>query len=833
VGAELTQAQALTISEESAPAHARPARLARAYELAEELGRIGFYEIDFAARRTLVSPTCLAQFGLEPPRDWLSFDRWSMSVHPDDRPRMFGYLDRLAKGDDQDAVEYRIVRPDGAVRWMWARTRIDYDPAGAPRWGHGVQQDVTERRLAEDALRESELRFRTVAELASDLLYAYDVDGGRIEWFGEVDRLFGYAPGLFPRTLAAWEAHIRPDDRAHVLAALDAHIEHGEPFAVEYRTLSLDGSVRHWIDRGRLIAALDGSRVMVGAMTDVTERRQSVQALAESEARFRHLADHMPAMTWMTRADGTTEYLSRSWYEATGQSEETGLGHGWLAAVHRDDLKRVVTEVTSAGRAQRPVQNDFRVIRADGETRWVLNHGLPRYDHDGHFLGFVGSLLDITERKAAEERLAWTAEHDGLTGLANRTRFQKELKARLAAAERDAARTAVILLDLDHLKLVNDTLGHDAGDALITAVAGRLQAAVGGEGLVARLGGDEFGIILGQVEGRASAVRRACALADALNEPLLHQGEAIDCRSSVGITLAPDDSMDPEELLKNADLALYTAKSSDRGSVVPYRPRMRRELRQRVRTRKGATRFLAEDRILPFYQPQVDLGTGKLHGFEALMRLRGTRGGLHAPRQLMSAFDDPKLAIALGDRMLDLVLRDLAHWLETGGEPGRIAINASAIELRAGGYAERVLARLNAAGLAPGLLEIEVTETVLMGRDSAQIGAALQALSAAGVRLSLDDFGTGYASLTYLKQFPVDAIKIDRSFVAGLGSDEGDQAIVSAIVGLGRTLGKQVIAEGVESREQAEWLASIGCRLAQGFYFARPLSLAQAMEFGR
>jgi EAL domain-containing protein (putative c-di-GMP-specific phosphodiesterase class I) len=215
------------------------------------------------------------------------------------------------------------------------------------------------------------------------------------------------------------------------------------------------------------------------------------------------------------------------------------------------------------------------------------------------------------------------------------------------------------------------------------------------------------------------------------------------------------------------------------------------------------------------------------------MRLRGTRGGLHAPRQLMSAFDDPKLAIALGDRMLDLVLRDLAHWMKAGGEPGRIAINASAIELRAGGYAERVLARLNAAGLAPGLLEIEVTETVLMGRDSAQIGAALQALSAAGVRLSLDDFGTGYASLTHLKQFPVDAIKIDRSFVAGLGSDEGDQAIVSAIVGLGRTLGKQVIAEGVESREQAEWLGSIGCRLAQGFYFARPLSLAQAMEFGR
>jgi diguanylate cyclase (GGDEF)-like protein len=446
-------------------------------------------------------------------------------------------------------------------------------------------------------------------------------------------------------------------------------------------------------------------------------------------------------------------------------------------------------------------------------------------------MGLVGSLLDITERKQAEERIAWAAEHDGLTGLANRTLFQRELRRRLAEAEAEAARLAVILIDLDNLKLVNDTLGHDAGDALITAVGSRLHEAVAGRGLVARLGGDEFGVILPQVEGRATAVREARRIAELLTEPLLHQGEAIDCRSSVGLALFPDDSRSPDELLKNADLALYTAKSSDRGAVMVYRPRMRRELRQRVRTRKGATRLLAEDRILPFYQPQIDLGTGRLHGFEALLRLRGTRGGPRAPRQLMSAFEDPKLAVALGDRMLDHVLRDLRLWLDSGGHPGRIAINASALELRAGGYEDRVLGRLQAAGLSPELLEIEVTETVLMGRDSGQIGRALTALSAAGVRISLDDFGTGYASLTHLKQFPVDAIKIDRSFVAGVDTDEGDRAIVNAIVGLGRTLGKLVVAEGVETREQAEWLGSIGCRLAQGFLFAKPLPLVQAMSF--
>jgi diguanylate cyclase (GGDEF)-like protein/PAS domain S-box-containing protein len=829
----LSRAHALTSSTLSKQAPTRW-RLERAYELAEEVGRIGCYELDFAGRSSLASPTCRAQFGLASDHERISLADWRALLHPADRERMLGHVARLSRGQDEDATEFRIVRPDGAVRWIWARTRIDYGPDGRPVCGYGVQQDVTERRTAEDAVRESELRFRTAAEQASDLIYSYDVESGRIQWFGPVDALFGYGPGLFPHTLDAWEAHVHPEDRAQAVGALQAHIKHGAPFDVEYRTISLDGTIRHWTERGSLIDSLDGSRVMVGAMTDVTERRQTMQALAESEARFRHLADHMPAMTWMTRADGTTEFLSRSWYEATGQTPETGLGHGWLSAIHHDDVKRVSAEVTGAGRARRPVQNDFRIVRPDGDVRWVLNAGMPRYDDAGQFLGFVGSLLDITARKQAEERIAWTAEHDGLTGLANRTRFQLQLRSQLAsAADVPGERLAVVLLDLDHLKLVNDTLGHDAGDALIMAVASRLRTAVGDAGLVGRLGGDEFGIILSQVESRASAVREARRLAELLWEPLLHRGEPIDCRSSVGVTLFPDDSRSPDELLKNADLALYSAKSSERGSVEPYRPYMRRELRQRVRTRHGASRFLAEDRILPFYQPQIDLGTGRLHGFEALLRLRGTRGGLHAPRQIMSAFEDPKLAIALGDRMLDHVLRDLRQWLEAGGNPGRVAINASAIEFRTGGYADRVLARIAAAGLDPQLLEIEVTETVLMGRDTAQIGHALGTLSAAGVRISLDDFGTGYASLTHLKQFPVDAIKIDRSFVAGVHKDKGDRAIVDAIVGLGRTLGKQVVAEGVETQEQAEWLGSIGCRLAQGYLFARPLPLAQAMSFGR
>jgi EAL domain-containing protein (putative c-di-GMP-specific phosphodiesterase class I) len=312
-----------------------------------------------------------------------------------------------------------------------------------------------------------------------------------------------------------------------------------------------------------------------------------------------------------------------------------------------------------------------------------------------------------------------------------------------------------------------------------------------------------------------------------------HQGQSIDCRASMGLTLFPNDSRAADELLKNADLALYAAKSEKRGSLVPYRQHMRSELWRRVRARDSVRRCLGEDRLLPFYQPQVDLATGQVTGFEALLRLRGANGKTHGPAKVLAAFEDAHLAIEIGDRMLEQVMGDLRAWMDAGAPVGRVAVNASAMEFRAGGYAERVLRHLRAAGLPPQLIEIEVTETVLVGRDAHVIGAALSTLSAEGVRIALDDFGTGYASLTHLKQFPVDAIKVDRSFVAGLESDEGDRAIVSAIVGLGRTLGKDVIAEGVETPGQAAKLQAMGCHAAQGFLYARPLPLIQAMSFAR
>lgn len=813
----------------SAPQSDVLARLQRSFTMAQEVGRIGSYEIDLRDGSAFATPSFFEHLGLPRSRDQIGREEWLALVHPDDRSWMIEHLNAASATSGAVDTEYRIVRADGTIRWITARAQIELGPDGAPRWAYGVQQDTTDRKRAEAVLRESELRFRTVAEQSSDLVYSYDVDAGRIEWFGEVDRLFGYAPGLFPRTIAAWEAYIHPEDRSRTLDALHRHINAGEPFDLEYRTISLDGTVRLWVERGTLIPGSGGACIMVGAMTDVTEQRRSISQLAESEARFRNLADHLPMMVWVTRADQGVSFLNRQWEDFSGRRLADGLGGGWLGSIHPDDAAFAEKMLAGHRAERRAFQIDHRMIRYDGESRWMMNIGVPRFSPDDEFLGFAGAVIEITERKLAEQHAAWSADHDSLTQLANRGSFQRELRSGLALAGAAGMRAAVILLDLDHLKLVNDTLGHDAGDALIRTVGARLAEAVGQRGIVARLGGDEFGILLVDVASRAEAMAQASHLASLAGQPVPHSGGNLDCRGSIGLTIFPDDSLCPDELLKNADLALYEAKSRRGTSVATYRPALRAQLRLRTRASAEAQRCLSDDRITPYYQPRIDLATGALSGFEALLRMRGAHGKVHPPGRILTAFEDPKLALAVGKRMLDRVLADIAEWQEAGRAFCRVAINASELEFRSGGYADRVLRTLERSGVAPDRLEIEVTETVLVSRDTRLISNELSQSSRAGVLIALDDFGTGYASLTHLKQFPVDIIKIDRSFAAILTECEDGRASVRAIVGLGQSLGKTVIAEGVETAEQAHWLRRPGCELGQSYFFARPMSAARAV----
>ncbi|WP_336488210.1 putative bifunctional diguanylate cyclase/phosphodiesterase [Methylobacterium nigriterrae] len=440
----------------------------------------------------------------------------------------------------------------------------------------------------------------------------------------------------------------------------------------------------------------------------------------------------------------------------------------------------------------------------------------------------ISSLVDITSRKAVEETIREAAHHDVLTGLPNRALFHATLDAAVARAEAAASRVGLILLDLDAFKEVNDTLGHDAGDMLLKEVARRLSAIIGPDDLVARLGGDEFVLItagepdLGLPSRRIHEVE--AAVLDVLGPAVSIAGRSVSPRASLGLALFPEHARNAADLLTNADLALYAAKAAGRNQACLFRPALRASIEERVTVAREIRTALEEGWIVPHYQPKVSLATGAVVGFEALARWQHPTRGLLAPAAFASAFDDPEIGAALGTRIAQQVALDLRRWLARGLDPGRVFVNLSTAQFAERDLAENILGLLEAIGVPTSRFGVEVTETVLLGGRGERVAEVLKRLHGAGIRVALDDFGTGYASLTHLKRFPVDEIKVDRSFVNDLTRDLNDAAIVSAVLQLGRSLGLDVTAEGVETPEQARFLMAGGCTFAQGYLYAKPVA---------
>lgn len=450
----------------------------------------------------------------------------------------------------------------------------------------------------------------------------------------------------------------------------------------------------------------------------------------------------------------------------------------------------------------------------------------------------VSSLVDITSRKAIEEQVRLAAHHDVLTGLPNRALFQATLDTSLHRAAADGAGVGLILLDLDAFKEVNDTLGHDSGDALLKEVARRLSGAIDPGDLVARLGGDEFVIIVDRNQTGADCERSLGALAnrilDALHPPMPIGGRIVSPRASLGLALYPQHARNAADLFTDADLALYAAKASGRNCATLFDPTLRANIEERVRVTREMRASLDEGcGLVPFYQPKVDLVSGAVIGFEALARWQHPTRGLLMPNAFSTVFDDPEIGIAVGSALRRQVLADIAGWLGRDLDPGRVFINLSAAQFAQGDLAGGILEDIERSGVPRDHVGVEVTETVLLAGHAERVNAVLDTLHGAGIRIALDDFGTGYASLTHLKQFPVDEIKIDRSFVRDLERDANDAAIVTAVLQLGRSLNLAVTAEGVETLEQATFLRAEGCTNVQGYLYGKPMPASRVPWFLR
>lgn len=582
-------------------------------------------------------------------------------------------------------------------------------------------------------------------------------------------------------------------------------------------------------------AMISSHQAFTSALNARTELAELVAALRDSEERYRLASQASSDVIWDLPLEGDRI----GWSSAVGSTlgyPEAQAGttrQWWIDRIHPGDRQRIgVPAASLKDPAFTNWTQEFQVLAASGEYLTMRSQGFVVRNQEGRATRLVGSLQDVTAQKRYEHELKLAAHYDSLTRLPNRLLFAERLDAALEEAQRTRGTVGLIVFDVDRFKTINDSLGHDAGDALLREVATRLEQAAPPGATAARLAGDEFAIIIPSLGNSGLGAAQIADLLAQISSPMSYAGRQIDVSLSAGFAAAFKDGNTADEIHKSADLALYAAKRDCRGGMREFK----RDLRDAVEREKNmladARAGLQADWIVPFYQPKICLKTGTVLGFEALLRWHHPQEGLRSPASISAAFEDPGTSVQITDRMLERTISDMARWADRGIAFGHVAVNGSPEDFRRGDVADRILNRLAKANLPAAMFELEVTETVFLGQLAENVSVALQTLSAAGIKIALDDFGTGYASLTHLKQFPVDTLKIDRSFVSRLTMiDNDDAAIVGAVIELAKSLGIATVAEGVETATQAANLIVKGCDSGQGYLFSRPLAADQVSQF--
>jgi diguanylate cyclase (GGDEF)-like protein/PAS domain S-box-containing protein len=505
------------------------------------------------------------------------------------------------------------------------------------------------------------------------------------------------------------------------------------------------------------------------------------------------------------------------------------VGREW-AALWPNEGRRVVRSAVRRASAGAAVRFSAPCPTAKGTLRWWDVIVTPIRDRRERITRLLAISRDITVHRDTQERLRRIGEEDSLTDLPNRRSLQRRVEAAVLCAMDKASTFGLLLLDLDRFKHVNDTFGHGAGDHLLRTVARRLLGLLNADAFLARVGGDGFAVIVPDVATDLDLIRLGQAILERLQRPACFDGRLIHASASIGGALFPRDGTSADELLKNADRALYATKARGRGGIQMFEQQMRQQAQREASQLSLARVAVMEKSVLPFYQPKLCLTSGRISGFEALLRWEHPRLGIQLPETIGEAFKDYEFASRLGGLIQKAVIKDIRAWLRQGVDFGHVSINASPAEFMRDDYAERLVTRVEQARICPSLIQIEVTEHAFLAQGAEHVERALRVLSANGIRISLDDFGTGYSSLSHIKDFPVDILKIDRSFVSTIETVAESAAIVRALVELARNLSIEVVAEGVENEAQRRFLTGIGCGYGQGFLFSKAVKMEEVAE---
>src|SRR5215204_1376740 len=758
-----------------------------------------------------------------------SFD----SVHPDDREQALNTFAEVLKVPGlHPPLEFRVPHKDGS--WCYLEHVVNNlldDPAVS-----GVvvtSRDVTERKEAERKLREAEQRYRTLIEQGPAVIYIQEIGSpdSAIYMSPQIETLTGYSPEECKDPALRW-GMVHPEDREWLQAEDEQPGESGKIFTTEYRVLHRDGSTK-WVHNESVLIEdeVSGTRYWQGFMLDITERKRFEEALERLSRQHEMVLKSAGEGIFGLDLDGNATFVNPAAARITGWEAEELVGRPQHDLLHHtkpdgSPYPREECPIHAAFEDGTTHSRDDEVFwRKDG-TSFPVEYMSSPILQDGQVIGAVVTFKDITRRKAIERQLHHQAFYDPLTGLPNRVLFMERLEHASTRANRRDSRVAVLFVDVDNFKVINDSLGHKAGDQLLKAVAERVRIYLRPEDTAARLGGDEFTILVEDVTSIGEGVRIAERLADVLRPPFALEEQEVFITTSIGIALNSPTQERAEDLLRHADLAMYRAKHNGKARYEVFEPSMNDEALRRLRLENELRQALERGEFKVYYQPILTLDGSRIVGAEALVRWEHPRRGVLLPAEFLSVAEDTGLIVQIGEGVLREACHQVRAWQQRYPTilPLTVSVNLSPRQLFRPELVAEILAETE---IEPGSLQLEITEGMLTSNDVHSVNNTLRSLKDLRIQLAVDDFGIGYSSLSYLKRFPVDFMKIDRSFIAGLGQDADgaskDAEIVSAMVELTHALGLEAIAEGVETAEQLAQLRNMECDLAQGNYFSEPL----------